>query len=100
MIINGCQSLPSDYSHENIRQKMKHFQSTLTVNSIGRGGTITPDRRKIVSTKYDFCKCYQNPLGQLFKKFRNFIGPGGLSRDHYWRGGILEIGKILPITNK
>ena len=36
-------------------------------------------------------KCYQNRLGQLLQQFSKLYQLWGLSRDHYWRGGIQEI---------
>ena len=38
-----------------------------------------------------FCKFYHNPLRNLLKQFSKLYQLWGLSRDHYWRGGIQEI---------
>ena len=57
---------------------------------------ISPPNRKKFAKKKSYAismiilMCNQNPLGQFQNNFRNFFSPWGLSRDHYWRGGIQE----------
>ena len=95
-------SIPKNRREDKKIQHSEFLQERLKFFSLANGiltgvcGTIPLIVEKFViktanAINMISCKCDQNPPKQLLKQFSKLYHLWGMSRDHYWRGGIKEI---------